>query len=379
MPVSLSSFLKNATPAPSVVLLPDTMFFVRAVPVADAATPADLVSQVELALEAIAPFPLAQLYYGFYHPPGAPLALLYAAYRKRFTSEQTAAWAEADLVLPAFVALFGLEKKPGTTLVIPAADGVTAVHWRDGQVPDKILAQSLAPEATQEEYARVREELLRAAGGSLKVVDLPAAPVAAPSDRDDELVFHSGDHVSTLPAALGDQLDVRDKEELALRRRHRARDLMLWRLFLGCAAALALCVLGEVTLLGGKLWQKSRLAVGVAQSPAVEKIKSAQSLADRIGELSTKRLLPFEMIALISGPKPASVQFLRTTTTGLYTLEIEAQTSTPVDVGGYQTALSGLPACAQVELRDQRTRDGVSTFTFVVTFKPEALQPATAS
>src|SRR5580692_2246962 len=116
MPLSYSNFFKNALPAPDVVLLPDALFFVRAISVADGTPPADLVAQAELALEALAPFPLAQLYYGFYHPPGIPLALLYVAYRKRFTTEQTAAWAGADLVVPSFVALLGGEENPDPQL-----------------------------------------------------------------------------------------------------------------------------------------------------------------------------------------------------------------------------------------------------------------------
>jgi hypothetical protein len=82
------------------------------------------------------------------------------------------------------------------------------------------------------------------------------------------------------------------------------------------------------------------------------------------------------MIALVSSCKPASVQFIRANTNGNYTLEIEAQTSAPGDVGGYQTALGSMPACASVEVSDQRTVNGLSTFKFVVTFKPEALKPA---
>jgi len=42
-------------------------------------------------------------------------------------------------------------------------------------------------------------------------------------------------------------------------------------------------------------------------------------------------------------------------------------------------ALAEQPACAKVEVRDQRTRDNLMTFTLVITFKPEALKPATES
>src|SRR3954463_5404983 len=95
------SFLKNGPPPPKVVLLPDALFFSRAVPIAGGATAPEVAAQVELAIEAISPFPLPQLYYGWTWQPGADHAFAYAAYRRRFTSEQTATWTDAELVLPA--------------------------------------------------------------------------------------------------------------------------------------------------------------------------------------------------------------------------------------------------------------------------------------
>ncbi|HWZ93610.1 MAG TPA: hypothetical protein VNW30_00275 [Opitutaceae bacterium] len=370
-----ANFFKKAAPAPDVVLLPDTLFFVRAISVAAGITPAELSAQAELAIEALAPFPLAQLYYGFYHPPGTLFALLYAAYRKRFTTEQTAAWARADLVIPTFVALLGGEVKSATTLLLSKADDLTLLHWADGKVPEKILTYTVAPDMPEEERAIVRDEMIRYAGECLNAINLSATPVPEPVDDEEKFVFRSGDFVSRLPLALADQLDVRDKVELALRRQQRARDLVLWRVFVTAAALIALCLFGEFALAGGKLWEKARLARVEAQRPAVEKIDAANRLVDSIGARSTDRLMPFEMISLISSVKPASVQFIRATTSGNYMLEIEAQTDSPGDVGSYQTALNGLPACSRVEVSDQRTRDGISTFKFIVTFKPEALKP----
>jgi hypothetical protein len=376
MPLSYSDFFKNAAPAPDVVLLPDTLFFIRNISVADGITPADLVAQAELAIEALAPFPLAQLYYGFYHPPGTSHALIYAAYRKRFTVEQTAAWEEADLVIPAFVALLGGAEWPSSTLLLSVADNLTMLHWGDGKLPDKILTHSFAPDAPEDARINRCDEMLRSAGESLKVIGLSAVPVPGPLEDEEKFVFRSGDFVSRLPVALADQLDVRDKDALALRRQHRARDLILWRVFLGCAAALAFCLVSEFTLLGGKFWEKARLSIVGAQAPSVEKIDAANNLVAGIGARSTDRLMPFEMIALISSCKPPSVQFIRATTSGNYTLEVEVQTGSSGDVTGFQSALRTLPACTRVEVNDLRSRDGLSTCKFVVTFKPEALKPA---
>ena len=84
---SLKRFLPTPPPR-QVVLLPDAHFFVRAVPVTEGALAADVAAQAELAVESLAPFPIGQLYYGHHWLPGAGHALVYAAYRKRFTAEE---------------------------------------------------------------------------------------------------------------------------------------------------------------------------------------------------------------------------------------------------------------------------------------------------
>jgi len=182
-----------------------------------------------------------------------------------------------------------------------------------------------------------------------------------------------------LPANLATTMDVRDKADLAALRRTQGRDLLLWRIFLGSLAAIGLMLLGLVVLAGEGLWERAREAKVTAQQPVVDQIMTAQSLATRTDELSSKRLLPLEMISIVSERKPPVIQFLRATTSGLYTLTVDAQTTSPSDVAAFRSALAEQPACAKVEVRDQRTRDNLMTFTLVITFKPEALKPATES
>ncbi len=372
--------LPTGARAPKVILLPDALFFTRAFPVSAGATPAEVAMQAELALEGLSPFPAGQLYHGYFWAPGAERVLVFAAYRRRFTREQLAEWDGAVLVLPAFAALLGAEVKPATTLLVPSAGGLTAVHWENGPVPAAVFFRPLPPEATESDRAKVKDELLRLAGGSKQVVELAVAPVAEAMARGgDEFVFHAEALASRLPASRAAAMDVRDKAELAALRRAQGRDLLLWRLFIGSIAAVALMLLGLVALLGEGVWQRTREAKVAAQQPVVDQIMTAQSLATRTNELSTKRLLPLEMLSVASERKPATIQFLRATTSGLYTLTVDAQTTSPGDVAAFRSALGEQPACAAVEVRDQRTRDNLMTFTLVITFRPEALKPAASS
>jgi len=379
------SILRAGPPPPKVLLLPDALFFVQTVPVVvDPASAggdegaSHVAGQVELALEASSPFGLGQLYHGHFWVPGSDRAVIFAAYRRRFTTEQTSAWSGADLVIPTFAAIMGGAVEPATTVLLGSAEGLTAVYWDKGPIPADVRFQPIPPEATDEERQLARNELLRGRE-SLKIIDLADPPVAAPHHGDGDVVFRSGDFVSRIPVGSARGLDVRDKEELAALRRSRARDVLLWRVGVGCVALFGLLALGELALFGGGLWQKARRVKFNAQAPIVAGIMTRQEIADRINDLSTKRLLPIEMLHAINpkdlNPPQTSIFFTRVITTGLYTLTADAQTLSAGDIKTYQNELEALPACASVVIKNQQSRDNLATFTLVVTFKPEALKP----
>jgi hypothetical protein len=374
MTLSLLKTLKSGPPPPKVVLLPDALFFTRAIPIAAGASSADVAAQVELALETLSPFPPAQLYHGYFWPPGAEHALVFAAYRRRFTSDQVAEWEDAELVLPGFATLLGGTVHPGTALIVPSSGGLTAIYWESGVVPARVAFRPLAPEAGDAERAAARSELLRGLPAARQTV-LALPPVPTPG-RDGEFVFHAEAFESRLPALQASALDVRDKEALATLRRARRRDVGVWRGFLACLALLVLLALGELALVGLSVWRKAVLAQVTAQRPVVEKIMTAQALTTHINELSTKRLLPFEMMAPLVEKKPAEVRFLRTSTDGLYGLTVEAESTSPAAVSAYQSALTGVPAIQSVQVRDQRSRDNVMTFRLEIAYKSDQLKPA---
>lgn len=388
MSASPLSFLRAGPPPPKVVLLPDGLFFSRAVPIAAGTTATEIGGQVELALESISPFPLPQLYYGWYWVPGADHAFVYATYRRRFTADQTATWARAELVIPASAALFGGKVQPATTLLLASAEGLTAVHWDNPAVPSRVVFRPIDPDAPDEERTKIREDVLRGLGGSKTVVDLLVPPAADPSNSDNEVVFRSGDFVSRLPTSFADALDVRDKGELAGLRTSRKRDLLLWRVAVGSVAALLLLLVVEFALVGGNAWQKIRIAQQNGRAPTVEKIKHAQELADSIQDLVTKRLLPLEMVTAAIGTnaekKPSDITVTRilsggAATNGLYTLVLELETNNAAQVQVYRNELQKMSdSIDNVVVDPMGQRGGLTSFRMTITFKPGALKPEQA-
>jgi hypothetical protein len=372
----LPRFKRAAAAGKKIVLLPDQAFFVRVVPLASGTPPEEVPAQAELALEGLSPFPAAQLCYGYFHPPGADGLLVYAAYRRRFTVTDAAAWADAEAVLPAFAAWLGLAPARPLALLVTGADGLTALGWngRDA-VPAVVATQALASDAAPEECDAARAQLAAQLAGLPPPVEI-AAPAGTDSRAgDDGAVFSSGPYTSRLATAQLDALDVRDKAELAGRRRDRARNLRLWWIFAGCVAALGLAVALELGLRGGRLWLGARAAQVAAQAPAVQVIETRHNLATRIEELSLRRLMPIRMLEIVNEKRPRTIQFLRAATKGLYVLEIEGQTNATPDVFNYEAALKELPACDHTELGQTTDRGGITRFALTITFKPAALLP----
>ncbi|QYM78338.1 hypothetical protein K0B96_13660 [Horticoccus luteus] len=371
----MASFLKKLSlargPLRRVVLLPDHLFFARVI-----ATSGDVAvarGEAELALEALSPFPLAQLYYGFFHVEGSSRALIYAAYRRRFATEVAADWKDANLVLPAFASVLGRPSDgiAGATWLIHGENSLVAVRWDDQAVPADV---QIRPVFDEENRPAVRDALLLELTASERIRELHELPVANENSTGPEFEFIAGESTFVVTPEQAADLDVRDKTDLQQLRRAQARDRALWRVFLVCLAAIGLAMIGELTLAAGRVWQTTRVTRVMAQRPIVDAIMTAQSLTHRIDELSTKRLRPFEMLGIVGGAvRPKSIQFLRTTTDGLYRLEIQAQTESATDISTYRAGLVALPGIEKVDLYGPDTRGRMATFRMVVSFKPEAL------
>ena len=377
MPALSSRLTVLKTRPRSVVLLPDHRFFVRSVPLSTDAEASPAREQIELALEAIAPFPLSQLYWGYWTRPGCDRALVFAAYKKRFSGDETETWAEAEWVAPRFGAvLAGASPAPATTWILRNDEGLTALHFGDASgVPTAVIPTELSEEASDREIDAARERLIKACGGSRSVEDIKELEIDAGQPGDDSLVIRRDEKATDLELDDAQCLDVRDQDELTSRRRARVRDTWMWRALLATIVILLLSLLGEGALLGLEVWQKGRREQIALQFPVVTEIQTAQRLANKVEERRTQRLRPFEMIALVDGPRPESIIFTDTRATGLYTMEIDAETDNQADVNIYLNALQELPGTQKVETMDLKATGSRTTLTLKVEFAPGAFAP----
>jgi hypothetical protein len=366
-----------STPPPAAALfVPSDRFFLRLVPLSP---DLPVLEQAELALEASAPFPPAQLYWGCCVSPDRTQALVYAAHRRRFSAEELAEWKRAELVVPEIVALLGpASARDSIVRVVERERSLYGAAWtKDAAWPVAISARTLLEKPDGAAIDAFTKELAAKAGVSASGAQLlRAAPKAR---REDDFLYLEQPEIGAgfvgpqLVKADADALDVREREFLAKRRDEKRRGDLIWKLLLGGAAAAALALAFELGAAGISLIAKMQRARTVAQAPLVQRLETANGLVGRIDDLSRRQLRFFEMLSAVNEVRPRSIQFTRTGSNGRIGLDIDGKTSIADDVSTYETALRAVPGIERVEVNDTRLREGMTTFMLKVSFKPDGV------
>jgi len=183
---------------------------------------------------------------------------------------------------------------------------------------------------------------LRAAGGSATVLDLAALPAAEPPSSDREITFRAGAFVSRCLRRLPPHSTCAIRPTSPPSAARVAANVLFLARRRRCVAALALLAAGELACSPSRLLAKTRLAQLNAQKTHRRKIIAAQNSPNRVDELATKRLLPFEMIFAINQKAPAAIQFQRVRTDGLNKLVVEAITGNAAEISLFKTALEAI-------------------------------------
>lgn len=360
--------MNQPDPNAAVILVPGDRFFLKEVALEPGA---DVASQVDLALEASAPFPLAQLFHGYVLGADRRSALAYAAYRRRFSAAEMAEWSPAGAVLPDFLGLIG--PAPGHPLIDVQlqAGAIIAVAW-DGRaaLPVAVLCRPAAG-APESGLAEVVAELRRRSGlGEVEVRPREGA-AGAGFDADGGVVFRAGgEETARFSAAALVAADVRDKSFLQEKKHREARQRGWSRAFTAVVVLLVAALAVELAARALALASRRRSAQVSAQAEEVRRIETAQTLATRIEDLAAREERPFEWLALVSAARPRSIQFTRVVSSNDRSLTIDAQTADAAAVGAYENALRDRPELVEVATRDLRSREGLTSFVLFVRFNP---------
>lgn len=362
------NWFKSSPLAASAVLLPGNRFFARTLTLESA----EANSEVSLAMEALSPFPSEHMLMGFVVSPDQKQALAYAAHRRRFTTEESFTWPDQCQVIPEFLALCGQRPEKAGVLIHVGDERFTALAWSDtGALPVAVITAN-----------RDDTQIDALAGEIIARSELaPATPVRTSNEplmaelKESQLALRCGKGPAfILNKAQLDQADIRDADFLSERRKKGQFNHLLWNTArLACLVLLISLALEAAA--GFITWRANDLRVTTeARRPLIQEIESAQALSARIIDLSTQAPRPLEMLALANQQRPATVDFQRINCKSNSALEIEARTSNASDITTFEKALKELPEVVSVVSRDIRARDTLTTFTFTINFKPEALR-----
>jgi hypothetical protein len=373
-----SRLFKEAKPQEA-AMLPGNRFFVRRLAVEGD----DISGQVNLALEAVSPFPLEQMLVGFVLSADGKQALAYAAHRRRFTAEESFAWPEDCPVVPEFLALCGHRPTADGIIVHRGDERLTALAWKAGEVLPAVIV--VAELADADEAGIAREAAARA--------DLPAdtsagAVTGALSGAlaDGNLVLkREGNGTFTIPKAGLDDSDIRDSDFLAERRKKERLNLILWNSARLGAAALVAALVMDVTGFIVGLRSHSLEVANDGRRALVEDIEASQAITSRILELGVKRLLPIEMLALVNEKRPATVEFTnihcelkkpKDSTLTKPMMTVDAKTPNAGDISDFLKAVQAMPEVESATNSEPRVRETSTTFRLEITFKQAALLKA---
>lgn len=365
----LRQWLPKPQPIPATLLPADRFVIARFEPVAGA----DARAQASLALEGASPFPPSQLLQGLVRSANGAEGLAYAAHRRAFGGE-AAGWPAESPVVPEFLALLG-EKPAGDGVVVHAdARRSLALAWRAGEsLPTALVVLPSDDGTAAEAAAEAAEAAGLPAGAPVREVGGALEGVRAEAGLE---LRRAGGASHLIAARLVDDLDVRDPAFLESRQRQERWDLRTWRAAQVAAAGLLLAGVADLAgmWLGG---DADRLRAQVAADTArVRELEGLNAIAGKVEDLGRNRPLPFEMLALANVHRPAGVTFTAVAHKAGPVLEIEARTASASEVGAFEQALAADAAVAKAEMRSIQGREGVTSFSLAVTFKPEALRKA---
>ena len=374
----LSRLFKDAKPQEA-AMLPGNRFFVRRLTVEGE----DVPGQVNLALEAISPFPLEQMLVGFVTSADGKQVLAYAAHRRRFTAEESFAWPEDCQVVPEFLALCAHRPTADAIIVHRGDERLTALAWKAGdELPLAIVVAELAD---ADEASIAREAAARADMPADVAVENVTGAISGSIVEGDLVLKREGNGTFTIPKNGLDDSDIRDSDFLAERRKKERLNLILWNAArLGAAVIVVSLILDLAGMVVG-MRSSSLEAANEARRPVVEDIEASQAITSRILELGVKRLLPIEMLALVNEKRPATVEFTniqcelkkaKDSTIAKPMMTVDAKTPNAGDISDFLKAVQAMPEVEAATNSEPRVRETSTTFRVEITFKQAVLLKA---
>jgi Tfp pilus assembly protein PilN len=376
-----------------VIWLPSFHFVVIRVECPNTMTGTERTSFIELAVESHSPFPVEQIYWGYYPEPSSQQALLYMGLKEQFPVSESAI-GSAQYVFPSFLAAVVAKREYDGIQLFADDYGLSALWFEaSNPLPRKVLSRrwsAFGVESPPSDNSELLHEIVRNWTKELQVVtdisvnDRPIRLSYLQLESSSTLHlsldisnWQNGSEIETLSKTLtGDTLyacDVRDETQIQKLKTKALASHRLWRaLQIGGAFAASLGLLAIGLLLSGRALE-SQDAKLQKQASAVEQVNQKEILLDSLDLFSIAALQPFEALERMNRIRPDSLYF-RSLEAGAnrqaereeFTIKLKAVASSAAQADKFSAQLQADPFFSQVRLSKLRSKTKRTDFELEV-------------
>lgn len=366
----------ESVPLPDVLVLPAEYFFIEKVEVPTALAPAELADFAELSMEAVSPFPLDQLRWGFLIAPDSQHLLIYAALKERLklaghTELETYTW-----VLPDFTTLQGARFTRDTEVVLEGEHYTTSFLLPSGEAsPENIRSLPAGSDTPCSTGQSIHLKLLAVELSEQSIPtfkfetigESPADGAWSPLEPDEASLWNA---------------DIRTSSFKDVERSARRTTSLVTRV-MGYAAIFAIVlVVLEGLLFAGGFWLKTRTAKIDEQATSVRRIEDKQSLLNKLDQVAQNELRPIAMLTAANEVRTAlgttGIEYDETIIDSSNRLTIEGKANTINELNLYTESLRQSGKFQLAEDPKYITRDSKTTFTVTLDYTHSEPEPAAA-
>ena len=356
----------ESVPLPDVLVLPAEYFFIEKVEVPAALGPSELADFAELSMEAVSPFPLDQLRWGFSSAPDGQHLLIYAALKDRLKLAGHAELESYTWVLPDFTTLNGARFTRDTEIVLEGEHYTTSFLLPSGGgSPENIRSLPAGTDPPRSAGQSIHLKLLPVELSEQGLPtfkfetfgEAPADGLWSPLEPDEASLWNA---------------DIRPSNFKAVERSARRTTSLVTRI-MGYAAifAIALIVL-EGLVFAGDLWLGTRTAKIDEQASSVRRIEDKHSLLNKLDQVAQNELRPIAMLTAANEIRIAlgktGIEYDETIIERSNRLTIEGKANTINELNVYTKSLSQSGKFQLVGEPKYITRDSKTSFTVTIDY-----------
>ena len=364
----------ESVPLPDVLVLPAEYFFIEKVEVPTALAPAELADFAELSMEAVSPFPLDQLRWGFLIAPDGQHLLIYAALKERLklaghTELETYTW-----VLPDFTTLQGARFTRDTEVVLEGEHYTTSFLLPSGEAsPENIRSLPAGSDTPHSKGQSIHLKLLTVKLSEQSIPtfkfetigESPADGLWSPLEPDEASLWNA---------------DIRPSSFKTVERSARRTTSLVTRI-MGYAAIFAIVlIVFEGLLFLGDFWLGTRTAKIDEQATPVRRIEDKQSLLNKLDQVAQNELRPIAMLTAADEVRTAlgttGIEYDETIIDSSNRLTIEGKANTINELNLYTKSLRQSGKFQLAEDPKYITRDSKTTFTVTLDYTYREPEPA---